>query len=94
MTSCLCVSFLAVGLSPLKETLCFVLTQIRVGALNSEVLELRCRLEDAVSVHERELHSLRETCTDLQSRADVALKEVHDAVQDALCESEGTYVHV
>lgn len=65
-------------------TLWFVFTQIRVGALNSEVLELRSQLEDAASVHERELHSLRETCTDLQSRADVALKEVDDAVQDAV----------
>lgn len=40
------------------------------------MLELRSQLEDAASVHERELHSLRETCIDLQSRADVALKEV------------------
>lgn len=64
-----------------KLTFCFVFTQIRVGALNSELLELRSQLEDAASVHERELHSFRETCTDLQSRADVALKEVDDAVQ-------------
>lgn len=52
--------------------------QIRVGALSSELQELRSQLEEAAASHERELHSLRETCTDLQQRADVALKEVRD----------------
>uniref|UniRef100_A0A3P9BZZ5 Ciliary rootlet coiled-coil, rootletin n=1 Tax=Maylandia zebra TaxID=106582 RepID=A0A3P9BZZ5_9CICH len=50
--------------------------QIRVGALTSEVLELRSQLEDAASARERELHSLQETCSDLRSRADIALKEL------------------
>ncbi len=58
---------------------CFSSVQIRVAALTSELHELRSQLEDAASVHERELHTLRETCTDLQSRADVALKEVDNA---------------
>lgn len=54
----------------------FAPVQIRVGALNSELLELRSRLEDTASLHERELHSFRETCADLRSQADIALKEV------------------
>ena len=58
-----------------------VFTQIRVEALSSELLELRSHLEDAASVHERELHSLQETCADLQSRADVTLKEVDETVK-------------
>ncbi len=60
---------------------CVVFGQIRVGALSSELQELRSQLEDAAAIHERELHTLREACTDLQSRADVALKEVYDALQ-------------
>lgn len=54
----------------------WVLTQIRVAALNSELQALRSQLEDATSLHEREFQSAREACTDLQSRADVALEEV------------------
>lgn len=50
--------------------------QIRVRALTAELLELRSRMEDAASVYERELHSLRETGADFQTRADVAHKEV------------------
>lgn len=49
--------------------------------MNTELLALRSQLEDAASVQERELHSLRETCTDQQSRADIALKEVADAIK-------------
>lgn len=56
-------------------------TQIRVAAMNTELLAVRSQLEDAASVHETELHSLRETCTDQQSRADIALKEVADAIK-------------
>lgn len=56
---------------------CFV-PQIRVGALTSELQELHSQLEDAAAAHERTIHSLQETCTDLRSRADVALKEVDD----------------
>lgn len=59
--------------------------QIRVGALTCEVLELRSQLEDAASARERELHSLQETCTDLRSRADIALKEVDHPLQEAKC---------
>ena len=59
----------------------FVFSQIRVAALTSELLELRSQLEEAASVHERELHSLQEMCTDLQSRADVTLREVDYVVQ-------------
>lgn len=55
--------------------------QVRVGALNSELLELRSRMEDAASLHERELHTLQETCADLQARADVTLKEVSNFVR-------------
>lgn len=55
--------------------------QVRVGALSSELLELRSRMEDAASLHERDLHSLQETCADLRSRADVTLKEVANALQ-------------
>lgn len=50
--------------------------------MTSELQELHSQLEDAVSLHERESSSLRETCADLQSRADVALKEVGDPVQE------------
>ena len=47
-----------------------------MGALTGELLELRSQLEDAASLRERELHRLQESCTDLQTRADAALKEV------------------
>lgn len=81
----------------LKPTSCFVFfTQIRVGALTSELQEVRSQLEDAASVHERELESLRETCADLQSRADVAHKEVDGACTSEnmmQCESESTDLH-
>lgn len=53
-----------------------VTTQFRVAALNSELQALRSQLEDAASLHEREVQSAREACADLQSHADVALKEV------------------
>lgn len=49
-----------------------------MSSLNTELLELRSKLEDTAADHERELHSLRETCMDCQSRADVALKEVEN----------------
>ena len=47
-----------------------------MGALTGELLELRSQLEDAASLHERDLHRLQESCTDLQTRSDAALKEV------------------
>lgn len=68
-----------------RRIFCFVFPQIRVGALNGELLELRSQLEDAASVHERELHVLRETCADCRARADAALKEVDDDVH-LLCD--------
>lgn len=49
-----------------------------MSSLSTELLELRSKLEDAAADHERELHSLTETCKDCQSRADVALKEVEN----------------
>ena len=49
-----------------------------MGALTIELLELRSQLEDADSVHDRELHRLQENCTDLQTHTDIALKEVRD----------------
>ncbi|MED6270511.1 hypothetical protein CHARACLAT_011138, partial [Characodon lateralis] len=49
--------------------------QIRVGALTGEMLELRSQLDEATSAHQRELNGLQELCSDLRSRADVALKE-------------------
>lgn len=61
--------------------------QTRVEALTGELLELRSQLEDAVSLHKRELYSLRETCNDLQSRADVALREL-DQCRASLSASE------
>lgn len=39
-------------------------------------------MEDAAAGHEKDILSLNETCTDLRSRADVALKEVHDPSQE------------
>lgn len=69
-------------LRDLSSRFCFfhfdfwVLTQIKVAALNGELQALRSQLEDATSLHERELQSAREACTDLQARADVALEEV------------------
>lgn len=54
---------------------------MRVEALTGEMLVLRSQLDDTASAHQRELHGLQELCADLRSRADVALKEVHDAVQ-------------
>lgn len=47
-----------------------------MAALSSELQALRSQLEDAASLHEREVQSAREACADLQSHADVALKEV------------------
>lgn len=52
--------------------------QIRVDALTNEMQELRSQLEDSASLHERELQTSQQTCVDLQSRVDVALKEVND----------------
>lgn len=53
-----------------------VLPQFRVAALSGELQALRSQLEDAASLHEREVGSAREACAELQSHADVALKEV------------------
>ena len=53
-----------------------------MGALSTELLLLRSQLEDAACDHERQLQSLRETCVDLQSRADAALKEVDEPALD------------
>lgn len=66
----------------LSFVLLLVLFQIRVGALTSELSELRSQLDGAVSAHHRELQGLQETCSDLRSRAEVALKEANDSVDD------------
>uniref|UniRef100_A0A8C7KRB4 Rootletin-like n=1 Tax=Oncorhynchus kisutch TaxID=8019 RepID=A0A8C7KRB4_ONCKI len=52
--------------------------QATVGALTSELLELRSQLEEAGSVHERELHRLQENSSDLQTHTDAALKELEE----------------
>lgn len=52
------------------------ISQFRVAALNHELQALRSQLEDADSLHERDVQSGREACADLQSHAEVALKEV------------------
>uniref|UniRef100_A0A673XCW3 Ciliary rootlet coiled-coil, rootletin n=1 Tax=Salmo trutta TaxID=8032 RepID=A0A673XCW3_SALTR len=49
-----------------------------VGALTSELMELRSQLEEAGSVHERELHRLQENSSDLQTHTDAALKELEE----------------
>ena len=51
-------------------------TQARVGVLTAELQDLRSQLEDAKQAHERQLQSLGEARTDLQSRCDGAVKEV------------------
>ncbi|KAK6321426.1 hypothetical protein J4Q44_G00084020 [Coregonus suidteri] len=49
-----------------------------VGTLTIELLELRSQLEEAGSVHDRELYRLQENCTDLQTHTDIALKELEE----------------
>lgn len=58
------------------------------------MLELRSQLEDAASARERELHSLQETCSDLRSRADIALKEVDHPLQEPKCIISDTNIYL
>lgn len=84
--------------SELKEeepnfVLLFVSFQIRVGALSSELSELRSQLDHAASAHHRELQSLQETCSDLRSRAEVALKEANDSIDVLKARCHFQFIH-
>lgn len=50
--------------------------QATVGALTEELQDLRSQLADAGDAHARELSRLQESCADLQTHAEAALKEV------------------